>query len=1504
MISTHATAGPPKLERVRITATETPRVTARLRWSHPLAGATSFAPLRLPDRAQLDLGAPLRALLHTNGVATGWLREGHHELSLGEGLAIRVAVAEQAKATLSWSVGEGHSGRCTFRDAALEFDPPLRAENPLGLLLDSGSRLPQVWLDRFRRLRDRAPETALTALALARSRADANVAFEIRRLEVGLDEATGRLVIRVSGAVDLLEQLSIPFDKVAVPQTLLPELYPEVKELAPHVVRLVQAIRGSEVTCAVLRQLVELIERVEAPLEVRLTAPELCLRSSSADGTRAALDLGFEQAIGLRGRLEATRNADTVRFQCSEMALQFGQTTVSADLRGELPVPAAMEEPGTSVGTRPTPSVNATLAFDGDVPITDASFRRVHPLCAGDQLIELKLERLGLKGALDLTFAQGRAAMTVGSSLNIEADVGEGSSVRIPLGATGRLTSGLRGSIKARCDATDSSRLRVESSVRAELNNTLKAELDPIVEIDLKDGELTGNVSSQLDLNVQAVVRRIRQSDWRVDLEGTHAAVVVRQGRFDLDRRRIVLPEGMAISARLQSGSLTSWGLEPCDAQVGWDLHQLPCLLHFDDPATDRHRSVSVLSSPLRQGSLMMHLTANGRLSFSGDREGLYGDRYFNALLNPTADLGEWYRILTSDDAFQRLAAGLEVFSSELVDMLSGLRLMLISARDVFRRERIRKIGDLLPRPIMARVLSLLLVGTPRLTDELIPIIEQVTQAKGLALSKVKLLLAREFGDLLPDYEVGAILNWANLILLPGTPLGVPQAEYEAPLLLDAAHREALADLPSADEIYRLARGELDDDDAVGRVCELAPELTEEQLDYVLAQSHTRTWGDAALNRLRYVLQLKRRIKQVAEHYGGIEHAVQPFVIGSFIGDAVGGLPGITGATVDRTAMTRWCSLGAADIATLLQAGLAMARHGRRTQLNNRLLLELLGSREPELTRNVLIELGHLSPRALTGILYALLEQGQDQLATPLDMAAFLTERLGMEVPRQADFLAGGRRARDSYYGCLSALADRLITAADPYLLRKQHLQRSRRPTSPPLVLKDKAQQLEKCALEQVAAADGLGRTALQKGRVLQARQAVAAYEQAFTRCAELLRQEPRAFQLAGFKQFWRRNEEALRVLSVVRAYQQDLDRVRRWLEVRSGRKDFGGEQQLLEAVVHSLYYRPQDQQQLLADPLVRLLIEPKSAHYDFTIISCMGVITGGADGSELCSAYERLTERHGVRVVRAHTGTGRSLEYNAERIIEAIESCKTPWGIVGYSQGCANALLAETLLHTGTPDQQQSLDRFVCRNQLFSSANGSAHGTTGMAKFVAAMVAGERILKHYQATYSWEATRAVLGTVRALLDAPFFVSTLGGTHSLSYERARGLHRDAQFVDGVPTSPTRTVASPDRIPETLDYTYAVLDHLSGGAEQDTQVVLTDAVGSATRVRNEWTETLERCDMGALPQATHHWAPLSVAEVGIVTTERDRALVIYDTPTDQLVWPWVQVNARFGRISKS
>ena len=65
--------------------------------------------------------------------------------------------------------------------------------------------------------------------------------------------------------------------------------------------------------------------------------------------------------------------------------------------------------------------------------------------------------------------------------------------------------------------------------------------------------------------------------------------------------------------------------------------------------------------------------------------------------------------------------------------------------------------------------------------------------------------------------------------------------------------------------------------------------------------------------------------------------------------------------------------------------------------------------------------------------------------------------------------------------------------------------------------------------------------------------------------------------------------------------------------------------------------------------------------------------------------------------------------------VIEAIESSKAynvPFGLIGYSQGCANALMAESILYSGIPEMQEYLKQnLACRQLLFSAANGSLHG-------------------------------------------------------------------------------------------------------------------------------------------------------------------------------------------------
>ncbi|HQB45950.1 MAG TPA: hypothetical protein PLV85_20230, partial [Polyangiaceae bacterium] len=344
----------------------------------------------------------------------------------------------------------------------------------------------------------------------------------------------------------------------------------------------------------------------------------------------------------------------------------------------------------------------------------------------------------------------------------------------------------------------------------------------------------------------------------------------------------------------------------------------------------------------------------------------------------------------------------------------------------------------------------------------------------------------------------------------------------------------------------------------------------------------------------------------------------------------------------------------------------------------------------------------------------------------------------------------------------------------------------------------------------------------------------------------------------------------------------------------------FRGEQDLLRSVLDVLLYEDKDRKKLERDPLVRLLIDPLPGHLDFTVISAMGVITEGESGAELEDAFARLGEQRGVRVIRAPTGTAMSLEENARRIISSIESIEGPYGLMGYSQGCANALAAESLLRGGTPEQQRLLDRLVCRNLLYSAFNGSAHGVYGSEKFERAMVEGERFLKHYQVLFSSEVVASFLRFARAVVDSPVFVRVLGGVHSLTVQRATDFHRELQIVAHAPTSTLRGVTMEQDLPETLELTYYSLRHMSRGAPQDTQVLASDALGRSTRVINATTRLLERCDMTSMCERAHHWSPLK-KETEFVTTDRDKKRCVYDSPKDRHVFPWIDVNARFGLI---
>lgn len=353
---------------------------------------------------------------------------------------------------------------------------------------------------------------------------------------------------------------------------------------------------------------------------------------------------------------------------------------------------------------------------------------------------------------------------------------------------------------------------------------------------------------------------------------------------------------------------------------------------------------------------------------------------------------------------------------------------------------------------------------------------------------------------------------------------------------------------------------------------------------------------------------------------------------------------------------------------------------------------------------------------------------------------------------------------------------------------------------------------------------------------------------------------------------------------------------------------DKKSEQMLIDAILDATIYDPSTREELRSDPLVRLLIPNPPGKYDFVVISAMGVITEGKRGLELQDAFQRLRDERGVTVIRADTATVRSLEYNANKIIEAIEvavETKKPYGLLGYSQGCANILMAESMLLSGSPKQQQLLSRsnggLVCRQLLFSAANGSFHGPAMDKKIQRLIVMTEEFFKYQQGYVSRALSSIVLETLTSILDSSHFHKLIGGAQSFLPDGCRAFWREAQHCADVPTCTLKGVLEKHTTPECLEMLSNLLTKQSGSPLHDSQVHVFDAVGYPVYYHNRNGRILQKCAIGeGAIQRTHHWSPLS-DEVEFVRTSKDLELASFDCAKDRHVFPWVDVNARFGFI---
>jgi hypothetical protein len=1499
-----------------------PLVCVRLsKAGYPAEGLDPFSPLRLPEKAEvllrdIDFALLERAVVH--GEVD--LAAGMHALPISASRELRVVVAEDTTASIRLELGgpagsESGASPALVRSFELELSRPLVVHDVLQALLEvqdlfehdgvAGRVQASLAGGREGGAEGAAAARLLGLMGIVADSADRLGEVHLRRVvatpEFRLRSRAWELRLAFSGHVSMAGRIPVPFEDVVLPAWVLPAPHATLEQLVSGRPFATASVKPRELPVeALLDAARSAVRSLCGSIVLAFEAPRLRLEADAVDRTRVQITLAGPPRATMRGEFRGRMDGEVLELETDELGLGFPAPSLGVAVR------ARVEDAGPAGApllSRLRLHLENRVRAGSFVPRVGVEIETSHPLATGGLTASLEIGPLRVdEGAGGLSLASRCVdlwPMTRRVAFEAEARTPADALAE----ATGtRLRAGLReGRVSGTLELGAGAVLRLALEGSAQLEGSLERDVAAIPELEIEEGTLAARVESQARFALEADARVRPTNAFTVAVRRAELECTLGCARIALADRSIEVPAGTELAAKVREAALEPSGIGEVAVQVAWDMFGRECLLHAGS------RSASLLAGDLRRGEVTVHVSPEGRLRFSGEREGLYGIRYFNTLLNPAADPEHLAELLRSDEALGHVFSALELLSPELAQRAELVRDIAFGVRAIARRLGIEQPRHFIPRPAMARFLSVLLAGDECEAGRIADQIRAVTEARGLDPIAVKNIVRPYLDPFDADYEVAAVVRWLEALFRPIEPPAEEAASEQVPLALQSGFEADLRALPSAAEIYeRVESGE----DPVGFaavLCRVAPLLTERQLAWIVARAPP-DWGAERVRWLGYVHAVKRRVGRIAEAYGGVEYALQGLVIATFVGEAVANGQDPTQLDGEAFGGSRdWppaCALGPAEVATLLEAGLALDRQDRQTQINNRMLLELLVRRPGDFMMQVLAEVGQDNPNALAGVLFAFLEQEQDHMREPMDLPALVERKLGLAVPRRRDFMAGGRRAADSYFEALGTLADAVIARADRHLARKSHLQQCRHRTARAWRSRPEHAEIIASARSAVRLADEAGRDWLAAGaRGKRAKgRAAARYRAAFERCAELLAADRTAFQSGWLKAFWARNEEALKVLGVVRNHQQDVDRVRFWLEVRSGREAFDDEQDLLVAVVRALYWDERDRAKLLRDPLVRLLLDPEPGLYDFSVVSCMGVITEGEQGHELQDAFARLERQRGVRVFRAPTGTAMSLEDNARRIIAAFRQVRTPFGYVGYSQGCANALAAESLLRGGTPDEQRVLDRLVCRNLLYSALNGSAHGTFGSVKFQRAMIEGEKLLKHYQVRFSSEVVAAFLRVAKAVADSALFVRVLAGVHSLTPARARDLHREMQIVEHAPTSTTRGVAAPEGLAETLELTYHLLARMRPGEEQDSQVTAEDARGRSTRVVNDMMRLLERCDMPSMRQATHHWAPLT-KETELVRTERDERTAAYDSPKDRHVMPWVEVNARFGLIGR-
>jgi hypothetical protein len=1311
------------------------------------------------------------------------------------------------------------------------------------------------------------------------------------------------LELSFTGQVIYMDQPLSSFKKIKLPKLVIPRIHAELEKfLTKEPLSSAEVQHNNLLISDVLDSFNQLLNTFKMNFSLSTRVPEALSRFILPSQSRLSLKYLLRDEVEIQGSTSGKYEAGNLSFLTDEIIIKNSQTKIKSTASGKFLqkqkksiLPALLDYNDGKTWKE------TGLEFDMQIRVlpgsytgnSDIGLSYHHPLLKGYSKLILDISEFYFQGNIRIHEGNKRDLQFSDLDLNCHGQVdlkkrscwNDGKSRIFPTW-NGNIQLA---SIKRRSDGP------LAFSINGEGPTSIKALIrhEDFPEISVNKGIFQTNFEGLMQFGVNANIVFNNSGFQSLSLENCAGTVLSEKTNLIFDKFKVVLPKNFQIDFGINKGKLDLTGKGGMDMFAKFDPGNGNVLLEKEDTF------MSLFYKPLVKEELSMKLITGGQIKIKQTEYNSRAFQLLSTIFGNELDLDEIESFIEDQAEWRHITRLAKFLSANILDTIVFVRRVLLSFRKAAKKEKIEELSQVFPPENMKRLLFAALDPGEAQRKNLYKLINNLINAKKFD-TKLGWEVIKEVK--LPDTRIiqkKGILNLFEVLFSPI--LYNPHEDSpkkEPPFSKQKKYSLFTKAVPSAHEIYQKTESVTVDLTFENKLIYFAHYLRIEQLRWIL--KNNKSFGKETKANLTFLLRLKERIHITKESFGSVAYLTQGLYLNFFLSEVTQIIESIPESPLkDLNPLIEPGYLSPEDIAILLQASLSAPISDRTVQLNQHRIFSFLFKKSPDFLFQVLIEMGDGTPRILANILYSILECDLNLIKDPLSTRKLLEEKIGGLPPLRNTYLNNSSKEKDSYIYELILFAEKIIKQGNPYIALKYHLHSFRHPEPNKKVSQNEVHNKIKKMIES-ADAEGANLDFF-KANKPEIKSLTNSYTAIIKEIRQLISREPEHVQVKIIKDFMQRNYEALQVYSIVENYKKNTDKVRDWLHKKSLKKSFSYDQEIVDEVINVTYLSAADRRKIKKDPLVRCLLKPDKGNYNFTVISCMGIVTGGKSGTELSEAYRRLKSERGIPVIRADTGVMRSLKANSLWVTKALEKAKTPFGFLGYSQGCANSLTTESFLRSGTPDEQKLISGLVSRNLLFSAANGSVHGSSGDKKLVRFLKQFDIELRSYQNQISANALKLLIQSASMLLSSKFLVHLTGGINSIKRGSNHLLGQEGQFCP-VPTLTLRGVVTEDNLPDSLRVLCNMLTVQSGSELHDTQVSQSDQQGFLVSNENIYSGVLKKMEISGSVQKIHHWSPLK-KEVSDLITKKDTENCVFDSPKDRHIFPWIDLNIRFGLIKK-